>query len=1284
MFNMNQTNSILFRKDRLWALALGVLAVATTAFFLSVAPAHAADGDSASITLRDTNGNAKINRITFNIANAAAGTWQLNGSAPYGLSVTDDGSGNGVTVSAVSFTTSASATTVGIQVDLDESDADLSADTSVSAVEMIYTQVTGDGSCTNCIRDNGSNLELNGIATGDSDATDTEVDGAAPVIGAAAYDDADDDGKIDSLLVAFSESVVLTSTLSANDLVFTDVGDFTGMAFGGSTADLITGTVESVTVTLGTEATVVDTGDASGTIAFSTQNDFSLVDSTGNTNTTLKAQSHVTSVIDSAEVLLTSVVFSTSSGLNTLAFGYSEPVVLANGTTSTVGRGALTSAGTISGMGDFATNGDAVTNAAGDNSIAGSGTATLTVSFASQLTGYWVSTSTTAPSGTVTPLAHTDIADETGNNVNTLGPAVTPSTSTAWDLTRPTVSSIAFQDAAGNNGKIDAALITFSEDIRDNSLTNGNGVLGATGTTGGSFATGTANDEVTTFNRTVDDAAVDTDAGADSDFTYTGATTLIRDTAGNLLGSVTTAGTIDSDDVTETDATSPILTAIALSNGSGRNVITLTYSEGVAIGGNGASSALSGDLTTAGTLAGFGSFATAGDVVVPTTLNTRGGNGSASITITLADQAGGYLTGSTGPSGNFTPVASALVVDTASNQVNSSQAAVAASGAGSWDLTQPTISSVTVSDESGDNGKIDQAIIVFTEAVRDSNITNANGAIGGVAGTFTTGTANDDTTTFNVTSDTSVSVDTSAEGVDFTYSGSTTKITDSAGNLLNTTTDGVIVDADVTQTDNAAPIIISAAPSSAGTLIPATANFTMTFSETMETFSGAASGSTSIDGSATVGSATFTLTTSGSTITADPSGSSFSAGATVTITLHGDTNELEDSAGVDFNPNGTVFGNIDSATDTTYTFSTLTSSGGGGGGGGGGSSSVSVVSDSVVVTSPNGGEVLTGGSQHTITWSSTGNVNNVMLYYSVDGGSAFGLIAAGTDNDGSYTWNVPNTATGSALVKIVGRDAGGATLATDQSNANFTITANSALPVAEAPTGSGDVAAPSGSMSRADAEAVLPNGIDVDDLVRVADDGDATTDFDSTVYYVGLDAKRHPFVNSQVFFTWYENFDAVRVIDNAVLTQITLGSPVLTRPGTMMVKIQSDPRTFAVTPGDYTIRWVPSEEVAVALFGSTWNQRIMDIEPTYWSRFTMGSDLTADQHPAGSVIKTADGTKYYFDGTSKRVFASDDAFSANMFQEKYVINSPASVGWMNATAGAVISGFEDALFSLQR
>lgn len=278
------------------------------------------------------------------------------------------------------------------------------------------------------------------------------------------------------------------------------------------------------------------------------------------------------------------------------------------------------------------------------------------------------------------------------------------------------------------------------------------------------------------------------------------------------------------------DATSPIITAADLSNNGSRNQLVLTYSEPMTVA-NGASSAALGDLTSSGQLTGLGNFDTPGDATVPTTKNTVSSAGN-TVTITFADQAGGFFNSSstTEPSGNFTPVASTSVIDANSNQVNTTVDVASAST--SWELTKPTLTSITIADAAGSNGKVDQATIVFSDAVRDTNITDADATLGAAAGTFTSGTANDNTTTFNLSADT-LAFDTSATAADFLYSGTTTPITDLFGNLLDTTTDGQIDSGDSTEIDGATPILtpVSISSDNADTSL-ATANDTVTISFT--------------------------------------------------------------------------------------------------------------------------------------------------------------------------------------------------------------------------------------------------------------------------------------------------------------------------------------------------------------------------------------------------------------------------------------------------------------------
>ena len=96
-------------------------------------------------------------------------------------------------------------------------------------------------------------------------------------------------------------------------------------------------------------------------------------------------------------------------------------------------------------------------------------------------------------------------------------------------------------------------------------------------------------------------------------------------------------------------------------------------------------------------------------------------------------------------------------------------------------------------------------------------------------------------------------------------------------------------------------------------------------------------------------------------------------------------------------------------------------------------SSVVTPDDAVTVTSPNGGETLTGGGTANITWTWTGTFTTVNIDYSSNGGSTWTSIVTGTANDGAYTWAVPAVATTQGRVRVSGGTA------SDTSNANFTV-----------------------------------------------------------------------------------------------------------------------------------------------------------------------------------------------------------------------------------------------------
>ncbi|QMU65751.1 MAG: T9SS type A sorting domain-containing protein [Flavobacteriaceae bacterium] len=97
------------------------------------------------------------------------------------------------------------------------------------------------------------------------------------------------------------------------------------------------------------------------------------------------------------------------------------------------------------------------------------------------------------------------------------------------------------------------------------------------------------------------------------------------------------------------------------------------------------------------------------------------------------------------------------------------------------------------------------------------------------------------------------------------------------------------------------------------------------------------------------------------------------------------------------------------------------------------------------VTSPNGGETLTGNASHTVTWTVNGtnaHCGNVDILVSTDGGNTYSVVANATSNDGTESITVPNTASTTARVLVRCDVAGGFRAAStfyDVSNANFTI-----------------------------------------------------------------------------------------------------------------------------------------------------------------------------------------------------------------------------------------------------
>lgn len=133
-----------------------------------------------------------------------------------------------------------------------------------------------------------------------------------------------------------------------------------------------------------------------------------------------------------------------------------------------------------------------------------------------------------------------------------------------------------------------------------------------------------------------------------------------------------------------------------------------------------------------------------------------------------------------------------------------------------------------------------------------------------------------------------------------------------------------------------------------------------------------------------------------------------------------------------------------------------------------------------------------------------------------------------------------------------------------------------------------------------------------------------------TIYYVSPeDGKRYSFPSVGIFNTWYTSFERVKFVSAAELAAIPFGGVVYVRPGSTMVKITTDPKTYAIEPGG-KLRHVANEQVAAEVYGRDWNTHIIDLDQSFFANYDEGEVINdADDyvpayelHLNGEVFQT--------------------------------------------------------------
>lgn len=130
-----------------------------------------------------------------------------------------------------------------------------------------------------------------------------------------------------------------------------------------------------------------------------------------------------------------------------------------------------------------------------------------------------------------------------------------------------------------------------------------------------------------------------------------------------------------------------------------------------------------------------------------------------------------------------------------------------------------------------------------------------------------------------------------------------------------------------------------------------------------------------------------------------------------------------------------------------------------------------------------------------------------------------------------------------------------------------------------------------------------------------------TADSPAVYYYWPGNGKRYVFPDDKTFKTWYPDYSQVITVSGQQMASLSVGGNVTYRPGTRLIKISSDPHTYAVSGGG-CLRWITNEDVAKGIWGADWMNLVDDTPDSSFVNYKSCQDIVmaGDYRPTAEVI----------------------------------------------------------------
>ncbi len=186
--------------------------------------------------------------------------------------------------------------------------------------------------------------------------------------------------------------------------------------------------------------------------------------------------------------------------------------------------------------------------------------------------------------------------------------------------------------------------------------------------------------------------------------------------------------------------------------------------------------------------------------------------------------------------------------------------------------------------------------------------------------------------------------------------------------------------------------------------------------------------------------------------------------------------------------------------------------------------------------------------------------------------------------------------------------------------------------------------------------------------------GDRIKTANSSAVYWYLNGKRNVFSNFFVYDSWFPDFKNVVTIPAEQMSDILIGRGIPVRAGTYLVKIQSDPRVYAVLPFG-KLSWVQTETQAIALYGENWSKRVIDMDVAFFGSYSYADPMVDGKMPDGFVYSAGGENGIYLENSLHRL--NDAALPVNGIDKRFI--SPVVLSMItNATNGGIYYGYAPA------